>query len=346
MPAITPQFVMDLESRMQRITENEYARMSSRLWYQTITKVRETGARRDVLYWLLSTATIKPQGKGGNIAFEDLVSTYTEIETEYSGDGLKLLRSQFEDTDGDGLNLGSEWSGQIGAYMAYWPQKQVANFLKNGHDATKFTTYDKLAYFATNHPVNPYAAKFGLYANIFTGAADGAYPGAVPIDWSVTADTALMNLAKIMSYIASIKMPNGVDPRFLRPRAILCSPYLFPRAVQLTSAKVLGQAVAGGGYASADVEALISALGYAMPIQADELAGFENDKTFFVACDLVQSTQLGAVIYTQREPYKINYYGTQDQAVLDRAQELEWHCIGRNKVSAGHPYLLFKCCAT
>jgi len=342
MPALTPTFLMDLESRMQRISENEYARMNSNLWWQQIVKVRETGARRDVLYWLLNTATIKPQGKGGNIAFEDLVSTYTEVETEYSGDGLKLTRAQFEDTDGDGLNLGAEWSSQIGSYMAYWPQKQATAFLKTAHTSV-FNTYDKLPYFSAGHLVNPYSDSFGTFHNILTGGSSGAYPGAVPLDESVSLDTAMRNLSKIMGYIATIKMPNGEDPRFLRPKFILCSPALYPRVVQLTNAKFFGQAVAGGGVATADVEALIKALGYATPIMVDELAGFENDTTYFVACENVQSTQLGAIIYTQREPYKINYYGTQDQAILDRAQELEWHVIGRNKVSGGHPFLLFKC---
>lgn len=346
MPALTPSFVMDLESRMQRITENEYARMNQNLWWQSIVKTRETGARRDVLYWLLNTATIKPQGKGGNIAFEDLVSAYTEVETEFSGDGLKLTRAQFEDTDGDGLNLGSEWSAQIGSYISYWPQKQAAAFLRNAHDPSMYTAYDKVAYFANNHLVNPYSPKFGTFSNVFTGAASGAYPGAVPIDESVSLDVALRNLSKIRGYVATIKMPNGVDPRFLRLKYILCSPALYPRLVQLTSAKFFGQAVAGGGVATADVEAIIKTLGYATPIEVDELAGFENDTTFFVACENVQSTQLGAVIYTQREPYKINYYGTVDQVQLDRMQELEWHCIGRNKISGGHPFLLFKCKAT
>lgn len=338
---------MDFESRMQRLTEQEYARFNPNLWWQQIAKVRSTGARRDVLTWLLSTATIKPQGKlGGNIHFEDLVATYTEVETEYSGDGLLLRRAQLEDTDGDGLNLGSEWSQQIGAYMQYWPQKRTAHFLKNAHDATKYTGYDKLAYFAKAHPLNPFALNLGTYDNVLTGARALPYPGAVPIDESQTLDVALTNLSLLMGYLATIKMPNGEDPRYLRPKMILCSPRLYPRAVQLTSAKFFGQAAGAANVASADVEAIIKALGYATPVMVDELAGFENDTTYFVACENVQTSQLGAVLYTQREPFKINYYGVQDQAALDRAQELEWHCIGRNSVSAGHPYLLFKCMAT
>lgn len=346
MPALTPSYLMDFESRMQRLTEQEYARFNQNLWWPKITKVRQSTSRRDVLTWLLSTATIRDQGKGGNIAFEDLVAQYTEVESMYSGEGLKLRRAQLEDTDGDGLNLGAEWSTQIGFQMAYWPQKRVVDVLKNGGDPLKYTGYDKLPFFAKAHPINPFNVGLGTYDNVFTGPAVGSYPGAVPIDEGVPLDVALANLSKIMGYIATIKMPNGEDPRFLRPALILCPPRLFPRAVQLTGAKFLGMPVTGGGAATTDVEAIIKALGYAMPVMVDELAGYENDTTYFVACENIQSSELGAVIYTERESYKINYYSNIDQAQLDRAQELEWHCIGRNVVSSGHPYLLFKCKAT
>jgi phage major head subunit gpT-like protein len=341
MPALTTQYVMDLESDMQIITEREYNRLASNLWWPKITKLRKTMARRDIVMWLLSTATIKDQGKGGNIAFDDLVMQYTEIENRYSGAGLKLMRGQLEDTDGNGVDLASQWSGDIGAYMAYWPQKQVATLLKTGHTGS-VVSYDKVPFFGTNHPINPFASQYGTYGNLLTGSASGSYPGACPVDVSVAPDVALDNLGKIFAYFTSIKMPNGEDPRFLRPAAILCSPRLFPRLVQLTEAKFLAQA-AGSGAASADVSAVIKALGYATPIMCDELAGFENDTTFFVIAENIGSTQLGGVIYTEREAYKINYYGTVDQAQLSRSQELEWHCHGRNVVSPGHPYLVFKC---
>jgi phage major head subunit gpT-like protein len=336
---------------MQIITEREYTRLSSNVWYPRITKPRKSTGRRDVIMWLLSTAQIRSQGKGGNISYSDLVSTYTEIENLYAGEGLKLSKAQLTDTDGGGMDLASQWSGDIGAYMAYWPQKLATHLLKNAHNlatAGGYTGYDQKAFFAADHPVNPFDSNAGTYANILTGAsapASGntpAYPGACPIDDSVTTDVALQNMGKIFSYIASIKMPNGEDPRFLRPSTLLVPPRMYPRAVQLTSAKFLAQA-AGSSAGSADVEALIKALGFATPIMADELAGFESDTTFFVGCEQMAASQLGAVIYTEREPFEINYYGTVDQAVLGRAQELEWQCHGRNVVSSGHPYLLFKC---
>lgn len=349
MGALTPQFLIDLETRMQAITEREYARLTQNLWWQMITKVRQSASKKDVITWLLSTAMIRDQQTGGQIAFDDLVATYTEIENKWAGAGLKLRRDQLEDVlngivGGEGLDLAGQWSTDIGAYMAYWPQKQVVHLLKNGHTAALYTGYDAKAFFATDHPVNPFKASAGTFANLFTGAASGSYPGALPIDDGVATDVALQNMGKLFSYIASIKMPNGEDPRFLRPKGLIVPPRMFPRVVQLTSAKFLAQ-VAGAGAAqggSGDVEALIKALGFATPVMADELAGYESDTTYFVAAEQVTSSQLGAVIYNEREPFKINYYGVMDQAELNRKDELEWHAKGRNRVSPGHPYLLFK----
>jgi len=347
MPALTPQFMMDLESRMQLLTENEYARLVQGLWWQNLAKVKTTTAGKEILAWLLSTAKIYPEGKGGNIRFDDLVSTYTTMEPKFSGAGLKLNKAQFEDTDGQGMNLAAEWSSQIGAQIAYWPQEQVADFLMHAHEAGTYVGYDGKPFFAVDHPVNPYRTGV-TFANLLTGTAGvggnsgTTSPGALPIDASVPVDTALLNLQRLFAYIASIKMPNGKQPRRLRPRFILTPPSLTFRAVQLTQAKFIAQLASGGGAASADVEALIQALGYAAPVQADELGGFEDEKTYFVACEQVTSSQLGAITFLEREPYKILYYGSQTEAELDRRDEYEWHVKGRNGMGAGHPFLLFK----
>lgn len=343
MAAITPTFTLRLEDRLRVLIESEYTRMTSQLWWQDITRVHTSTGAKDLFTWLLSTMTIKDQGVlGGNIAFDDLVATYTTIENRYAGTGLKLHRAKFEDTDGGGLDLAAAWARDAGAYMAYWPQKQVANLLKNGETLSLAPAYDGKALFASDHPVNVQRASLGTYQNIFTGAVSGAYPGACPIDDSVSPDVALANLAKIYGYIASIKMPNGEDPRFLTPVGILCPPRMFPRVTQLTSAKFIAQAATSGGGA-ADVERLIAALGFSAPMQAAELAGFESDKTFFVICKEAASSQLGGVVYVERQPFKVNYYDGITQAELDRKTELEWHLQGRNVAAAGHPFMVFKC---
>jgi phage major head subunit gpT-like protein len=361
MPAITPTFVMDLESRMRRITENEYLRLTAadRMWWQKVAKVISSGSRREIITWVLNTAQLEDTGQGGNIAFDDMFIQETEITPKTAGKGLKLRRQQFEDLDGNGTQLASEWSAQMGAQHGYWPQKSVATLLKAGESTL---AYDAAFYFSKAHPLNPFQTSVGTYANFFSGAAastpatdpnDAIYPGACPIDTSVTMEVALANLAKVYGYIASIKMPNGSDPRGLRPAGILCGPTLFPRAVGLTSAKFLamtaGVAAAQGG--SSDVQGLISALGYGMPIQADELAGYESETSYFVLAEQIASSQLSAIAYVDREPFTIRYYtgrggGNGVDAILDRADILEWHTSGRNVAAPGHPWLLFKVKAT
>lgn len=339
MGALTPQFVIDLETRMQILTENDYARMTANLWWQTVAKTRTSTGKKDILTWLLSTAQIRDRGNGGNIAFDDLVAHYTEIENRNAGSALKLTKQQLTDTlngiqGGEGLDLAGQWSRDIGAYMAYWPQKQVAYLMKNGHTSSIVTAYDGKALFATDHPVNPGSPGAVTFSNLLTGSS-------YAIDESVTPDVALANLGKVFSAITSVKMPNGEDPRFLRPRGIFTAPKLFPRAVQLTSAKFLAMAASSGG-GGADVEGLIKALGFATPTMMDEMVGYESDTTYFVVCEQASSSEMGPVVYVEREPFKINYYGEQTESYLSRTDEFEWHCKGRNVVAPGHPFLIFK----
>jgi phage major head subunit gpT-like protein len=356
MPALTPSFLFDFESNLSAIVEDEYKRFSANMWWSKFMKERPSSSRVEIISWLLSTAQIEDLGKmGGNLPFEDLVSKYTTYEPKFSGAGLKLRRPQIEDLDGNGLELGAKWAADIGAQMGYWPQKVLTNMLKLGHLTTLGTAYDGLSFFNIAHPVNPFNTGAGLYANLFTGAptapsAGVAFsPGALPIDDSVTVDVALTNLSKAVAAIRAMKMPNGVDPRFLRAATIVAPPRMQARVAQLTNAKFIAQASAGGTGASgsADVEAFISSLGTVEPVIADELAGFESDTTWFLACEEQAASTLGSFVYVNREPFKITYYtgqggGNGTDADLDRAEELEWHCKGRNVGGYGHPYTFFK----
>jgi hypothetical protein len=349
MGTLTPSFVVDLESRMQSITESEYSRLTAKLWWRDLVTVKQSLTRKELFTWFLTTAMIRDTQKGGQISFDDLVAIYTEIENKNSAAGLNLKRAQMEDlyngiAGGEAMDAAAKWSLDIGAYMAYWPQKQAAHFLRNAHNlgtAGGYTAYDALAFFSASHPVNPFNAAAGTYANIFTGVASGDYPGACPIDDSVSLDVALVNIAKVFAYISGLKMPNGEDPRGLRARSLHVPPRMMARASQLTNAKLVAQ-VAASGAGSADVEAYIKSLGLAQPVQVDELAGFESNTTYFVGAEQIQSTQLGGIIFVEREAYRINFYGVLEAAELNRKDELEWHCKGRNVTAAGHPYLIFK----
>jgi phage major head subunit gpT-like protein len=349
MPALTPQYLTDLESRMRLISNTEYNRLVAKLWYSSITKHMPSTGKRERLIWLLDTAKIQYVNRlGGEVEFEDLLSNTFEFENKAATGGFELNRFQLEDHDGGGVQLATQWSRQIGVYAAYWPQKQVGTALRLGGAATSLG-YDLLPFFSTAHPVNPFDSSAGVYANDFTGAASGAYPGACPIDASVPLDTAFNNLQKVFTYIRSLKMPNGEDPRMLRAAGLIVPPALSMRAQQLTNAKLIAQAAGGGGAASADVEAVVRNWGIGQPIEADELgAGMPSgsDTSFYVVAEQLAGDEMGAIIYSDREPFQIVFNGEMTDAQLARANKLQWLTRGRNTVQYGHPYLLFRVRAT
>jgi len=351
MGVLTPSFLVDFETNIQTISEGEYERLSAQLWWSRFMNTRPSSSRRELIAWLLSTAKIESRGKGGQMPFEDLISRYAEYEVLDAGAGLRLKKQELEDKDGKGLEIAGQWSRDIGAYMAYWPQKKLVELLKNGATSGN-NSYDGVTFFNTAHPYHEHTDK--TFANVFTGAAastpstdlnDAGYPGAVVLDESVSTDQALVNLAKAIAYIKSIRMPNLEDPRFLRPVALIAPPRMQTRVVQLTNAKFIAQAATSGG-GSGDVEAVIQSLGFTTPVIADELSGFEGDTTCFLLCEQLSSSELGAFVYVEREAFHIDMYGLLDDAQLGRAQEFEWHCTGRNVASYGHPFLAFKLKAT
>lgn len=349
MPQLTPSYLMDVEKRMRIVTARDYQRLNSKTWWNTVAKNGTMTGKAERLIFMLDTARIERVNRlGGEVPFEDMVATSFEIEAGAAAAGLKLNRTQFEDHDGGGLNMATHWSSGVGQYAAYWPQKQVALAIRNGGAAAS-VAYDGQIYFSGAHPNNPFDSSAGTYANDLTGAASGAFPGAVPIDVGVTLDVAFTNLSKAISYIqGALKMPNGEDPRLLKVAKLIVPPALVPRAQQLTNARYIAQAATGGGAAAADVESIVRNWGLGEPIEAPELgAAFGgSDTTYYLAIEEVLASEVGALTYTTREPFKVLYHGEMTDAQLARMNELQWMTTGRNVVSYGHPFLLFRCRAT
>lgn len=339
MPAVTVSWLMDFESRMQRIVEAEYLRLTSaqETWWDLITRVRPSQSKKELLAWIVNTAYLVKQGQGGNIDFEDPVMLDTSFTPETAGKGLRLKRQQFEDLDGNGVQLATEWVAQMGAQHGYWPQRQVAELLKAGESGT---TYDGLPFFYGTHFNNGLNADDGTYSNKLVGAG-------YRIDSGVTLDQAAINLASAYKQIRGIKMPNGKDPRMLRPAGVLCGPAMSPRVGQLLDAKFLAIASAGGGGGSGDFTGYTSRMGYGKVTEAIELVEAEYDTSYYIVLEQLASSQLGALVYVDREPFSIRYYtgrggGQGVDAILDRADMLEWHSSGRNVAGYGHPFLLVK----
>lgn len=353
MAQLTPSFLFDLESNIRVISENEYERLVQNLWWQNVAKTMPSGSKKERINWLLDTAKIeRPLASrgGGQAIFEDIVMQTTEFENQNAVGGLELKKEQLEDLDGNGVDLASHWARQMGSQAAYWPQKEIATAIKANP-----VTYDGVVMFkdntgadTTHHPFNPFNPNAGFFANHLTGAADGIYPGAVPVDETVTVDVALNNINAALAFVASLKMPNGEDPRMLKLSKILHPPALTHRMQQLTKAQFIAQAAATGGGAG-DVGAVIQNFGLGTPIEAHELgSAFTNgsDTDYYLLVESVTSNELGAFVYVDREPFGINFHGPMTDAELARARKFQWLTEGRNVVGAGHPYLMFKCSST
>lgn len=332
--ALTPSFVFDLESRMRTITSNEYQRLVADLWSPKVVKEVQTQSAKELMHWFLDTAQIEYTEEGA-IEFEELAMKQTSFDSDFASKGLKMLRSKFEDLDGNGVRVAAEWSRQIGAQIAYWPQEQAAAALKAGTAATSLA-YDGLPFFSASHLVNPLDSSKGTYSNLHTTG--------VKLDDRHTIETAIESFGLIRAALADIKMPNGSQPRKLRPLMFLAPPRMMDRLNLITKAKFIG--IDG----STDVTAITGSWGLQPPIQVDEISAAlgGSDTDCYLVCAQLTGDDLGGLVYLNREPFAINYYSGQGagatglDAVLNRTRELEWHVQGRNKMHYGHPYLIHK----
>jgi hypothetical protein len=344
---ITPEFFTDLEVNMRSLTSNEYKRLNTNTWWRKVAKVSQLKSKKDLLVWLLETARIRRPNAahgGGQQIFDDMMAIYTEIEAQNANTGLLIKLEQFEDlyngiVGGEGLALAASWSRQVGAYSGYWPQEELYQAIH-----ANVVGYDGLTFFHGSHPNNVYDASAGTYANVFTGAASGYYPGALKIDASVTVDVAVANLSKALAYIGVLKGANGKTPRNLRAKYLFHPPALTARAQTITQAKFIAQAAASGG-GSVDMEAVIKGFGLAEPVCCPELAEAfgGSDTTWYLGMEDILENELGAWIYGEREPFNVAYHGPQTDAQLSRIREFEWHLHGRNVIAPGHPFLMFQC---
>lgn len=333
--ALFQKVLFDTQSAMRSIEEYEYARLASNLWWTKIAKTIEIDSAVEIVNFLLSTAMIQDAGlAGGNFLGSEIVQLTQAYEPQHGTGRLKLKLDQWKDSKGKmAIDLATKWAADMGAYMAYWPQKKIVEMLK----ANTAVGYDSKVFFATDHPLNPKNVGAGTYSNLITDD-----------DYTITASKGpaenLAALQRLRTHIKTIKMPNGVDPRFLRVAGILAGPSVAPYAVEATQAKFMPKvAASGAGAGSSDVTPMQGALGYGEVIEADEFTGDEyDDGAYFVICEQLASSQLGGVVYVNREPFVINYYTEAMIPQLMHANETEHLLDGRNVVGPGHPFLIFK----
>lgn len=369
-------FLFSVEKKMKVLNELGYAKMlaSKNIWWPKLLRTVPLESKSERFIWLLDTASIEQlsPNDGGEVAgqlnFDELATIMQEYAPAYHARGFKIGKMRMLNMMNGGLDPAGRWARAVGIYGAYYPQRLLAQVILNG-GAT--IGYDGVNFFSTSHPVHPLIPALGSYANDFTGAPSGSYPGACPIDDSVSLDTAFINFSKVLAYITgAIPQPNGAgDPRFLEVAYVLHPPRMAAQVHQLfraeTIAKLAGTSGNAGG--GSDVRDIWEKFMLAEPIEAKEIGGATtytfmgpngapvtvtgDDKTYYVVCKEAEETELGAFLQNLRMPFTMHTYsgdsGTAGiDAVLGRSQDLEWHYDGWTAVNPGHPYTVFRCRGT
>lgn len=328
MSAITQSFVTSFESEVQHRAQSAWGRVLKRLFWQRLAITQPSSTLTEIYEWQLSTAQIRNIGiDGAQRAYADLLSQQYSVTNNYFGEGLKLSRQKIEDNQYD---LAAGWATDIGRAGAYHPQKQIVKLLKAGKTTR---CYDGQFYFSAAHPYNPFNAAAGTYSNLYTvNAASAAF--------NLTAS----NLAEAYAIVEAIKMPDGKTPRMLEAKQLIVSPQKRLTAVELTGAKSITDPLNSGGNAAADnMLASMADYGFAPPIVAAELADDPFAWYLLVPVESDEEAPMrGAMVYQEREPFKLSTYSDMTDAQLSRVKLFEWNYEGRSAAQYGDPFLLFR----
>ena len=334
-------FVHELDTAIQMIVENTYTALSANTWWSQVADERPSVGRKQRVVHFIGDAGIKYiDAADAQVAFDRFAAVTQEYENKSAAGGLEISVNDMTDAEGYGYEQAQQWAAEIGSYGAYWPQQALAAAI-----LANPTAYDGLPFFSASHLVHPSKAERGTFANDFTGAATSTYPGALPIDSSVTIETAINNLAKLRAYIATVKNPSGVLPRGLRLVQLVVPPALETRAELLCAASLIAMSggSAGAGAGSTDVSPITRTLSLGKPIVAPELsAAFGgSDSTYYAKVEAVGSV-VGAWTYYNREPFQVISHNPSTSAELMRSRKFQWMVHGRNVIAPAHPFKMLR----
>lgn len=328
MSAITQTFVTSFETMVQHRAQSSWGRVLKRLFWQRLAMTQPSSTLTEIYEWQLSTAKIRNLGiDGAQRMYADLLSQQFSITNEYFGESLQLGRQKIEDNQYD---QAAGWSTDIGKAGAYHPQKQIVKLIKAGKTSL---CYDGQFYFSATHPNNPFDSAAGTYSNLFTLNAAGQ-------PYNLTAP----NLAEAYAYVETVKMPDGVTPRMLEAKQLVVAPQKRLTAVELTGAKSITDPLNSGGNAAADnMLASMQDFGFMPPIVAAEFA--DEPFVWYLAVPVEvdeEAPMRGALVYQEREPFKLSTYSDLTDAQLSRVKLFEWNYEGRSKAAYGDPFLLYR----
>lgn len=324
---LSPKVFARLEERMRAIQENVFATALANLWWPKVAKEVTSEASAEHWYMLMTGGAMDYGTEGTREFLEQSISRIDMVPRFFSAPGLKLLRSELDDSDGAGFQKASQWSGDTAVKGALFAQQKLAQALRDNPKCI-----DGEEFFDVAHPLLPGDPSSGVWANDFTGIASGDYPGASPINGTdAAADNA--TIGKVLAYIRGLKGPDGVTCLNLEPVALLASPSKYRIALTACKAQFVG-----GTVGSTDVSMQVNDFGLDL-IRAGELAG---DTPYYILCKQV-GTEVGPWVWLNREAPNTTYHGPMTDAQLAKMDTFEWGVRGRGVIVPGRPHFMFRC---
>ena len=386
---LDPTYVANLRTGVEYRVEAQYLRAAQNLKFQRFTRIVPTNTLIQLYSHMITDPLIEDYGEmGGGVRFEDIVLGIQEWRNHYSKTGLSLPVSVMNDLQRNrGINIAAEWATKLGAAWAYWPQRRSIKVLQNGiyssmitenGNVIKLTCYDGLPLFTSDnanpHPYNFKRASLGGFVNLYKGAPDYTVdgvpqPGFLPVagpfkkdsstgEWkydagsSVSAEDGLQNLIDAVVAIRSVKMADGITPRFLAPTGIIAGAKLqFPLSKILDAKFIAASSTGGGG--TQDIQGTLIRLGMSEPIILDELMGqtdpgIYEDYSYYLICEPnIAVSNFGAITFGVLEPFSLYMYSAVSGSAgvdydLAVANEVRWVSQGRNLCGVGLPEFIFK----
>jgi hypothetical protein len=327
---LTSKFLTRVEANMRVIQENTYAAALKNLWWKRVATELPSTASAEHLFFLITGGAMDYASEGNREFLEQAVARIDAAARFFTVPGIEILKSELDDSDGAGLHKATQWSAETAAKAALFAQQKLAAEL-----VTNPVCYDGQPFFSVAHPNMLGDLSAGLFANDFTGAASGDYPGASPLTGTdVAADNE--TIGKVLAYIRGLKGPDGQTCLNLEPKAFLGSPTQYRLGLNAVKAEFVG-----GTVGSTDVRAQVNDFGLDM-IRAGELAG---NPDYYILCEQLGST-IGPWAWINREAPNTSYYGPMNDAQLARMDKFQWGMRGRGVIAPGRPLYMFRCRAS
>lgn len=314
---VTRSYITSLETNMRVVSEAAFDTVFGTLHYDKVASTITDEAAEVKLIIDIDSTSIDHFVDEGDIRYQKFDELDVTLNYAHSTAGLRVKRSELTDSD-YGAEKVARWSRRVGAKAAYTPEEMVW-----GPDGViqqnAVSVVDGKQLFAVDHPNNPKDLTKGVYSNLLTS---------LPIDITVALDVALKNLGIALGRIGKIVGADGKTSRRLVPKYIFGNPALQARGKQLTGATVIN---------ATDVTPLTANNGLTW-VTIPELTA---DTAFYIGVEEIAGSELGAVIFWEREPFLINPLDMTDKQ-LSNANMFEWNGRGREGCKAAIPFKLFK----